>query len=131
MFDIEFRTKKSTRAYVYLPSRVELRGTKDSHHWNIIMYKNGKVDSVWGSTLPKIRIIWENTSNKSCSELNSIQKKSVGVYVYLLPPPHTRVELGALYRFQCSATFSFCTLSEKFLRHRTKLNFLLYLNYYN
>ncbi len=42
--------------------------------WNIIMYKNGKVDSLKGSPLPKIRIIWENASNKSCWALNFIQK---------------------------------------------------------
>ncbi len=36
-------------------------------HWN------GQVDSVWGWTLPKICIIWENVSNKSCWALNSVQ----------------------------------------------------------
>ncbi len=38
------------------------------------MYKNGKIDSVWGSMLPKKIRIWENSSNKSCSALNSLKK---------------------------------------------------------
>ncbi len=41
----------------------------------IIMYKNGKVDSVQGSILSKVCIIWENALNKSCSALNSVKKK--------------------------------------------------------
>ncbi len=36
--------------------RSEARGSKDSYLCKIIMYKNGKVDPVWGSTQPKIRI---------------------------------------------------------------------------
>ncbi len=41
--------------------------------WNIIVLKNGKVDSLWDWTLPKIRIISKNASNKSCWALNSLQ----------------------------------------------------------
>ncbi len=63
------------------PSRVELGVSKDYHIWNIMMYKNAKSDLVWDSTLPKICIIWENTSNKSCSTLNSLKKKSVVAHV--------------------------------------------------
>ncbi len=40
---------------------------------NIILYWNVKVDSVWGSTLPKIRIIWEKALNKSGWALNFAQ----------------------------------------------------------
>ncbi len=38
------------------------------------MYKNGKVDSFQGSTLPKIRIASKKALNKSCSKLNFIPK---------------------------------------------------------
>ncbi len=34
----------------------------------------GKVDSLWGSLLPKIRIISKNASSKSCWALNFVQK---------------------------------------------------------
>ncbi len=42
----------------------------------LIMYRNGKLDSLYGSTLPKIRMISKKASNKSCLELNFIQKSS-------------------------------------------------------
>ncbi len=38
------------------------------------MYRNGKLDSLWGSMFPKIRITRQKASNKSCLELNFIQK---------------------------------------------------------
>ncbi len=41
---------------------------------NIILYWNGKVDSILGSTLPKLLNISENSSNKSCWALNFVQK---------------------------------------------------------
>ncbi len=34
--------KKSPGAYVYHPPGVELGGSKDSHIWKIIRYKNGE-----------------------------------------------------------------------------------------
>ncbi len=40
------------------------------------MYRNGKLDSLWGSVMPKIRSILKKASNKSCSELNFVQKSS-------------------------------------------------------
>ncbi len=52
LFGIEFRTKKSASAYIYLP-RSGARGSKDTHIIIIIMWKNGKVDSLWGSTFAK------------------------------------------------------------------------------
>ncbi len=56
------------------PTRVELGScSKYCYVSNIILYWNGKVDSVWSSTLPKIRIIWEKASNKSCWALNLVQ----------------------------------------------------------
>ncbi len=48
--------QKSQRAHMCIPPGVGLGGSKDSHLRKIIMYKNGKVDSVWRSTLPKISI---------------------------------------------------------------------------
>ncbi len=42
--------------------------------WNNTLYWSGKVDSFYGSTLPKVRIISKNASNKSCLELNFVQK---------------------------------------------------------
>ncbi len=50
------------------------RGTKDTHIWNITMQKNGKVDSLWGSTPPKIRITSKKGSYKCCLEMNFVQK---------------------------------------------------------
>ncbi len=38
------------------------------------MYYNGDVCSLWGSTLPKVRITSKKASNKSCSKLNFAQK---------------------------------------------------------
>ncbi len=38
------------------------------------MYWNGKANSVWGSTLPKIWIVWKNARNKSCGTLNFVHK---------------------------------------------------------
>ncbi len=38
------------------------------------MYKNGKLGSLWGSTLPRIRITSRKASNKNCLELNFVQK---------------------------------------------------------
>ncbi len=40
-------------------------------HTNI---QNGKVDSVWSSTPPKIRIGSKKASNKTCLKLNFVQK---------------------------------------------------------
>ncbi len=54
--------------------RVELGVPKIAIFWNIIMFKNGEVDSLWGWTLPKIRITSKRASNKSCWALNSMQK---------------------------------------------------------
>ncbi len=62
---------------------VELWGSKDYHLWNIIMYRNGKADSLEGSTLPKLPIISKNCSSKSYWELNFVQKSRCAD----MPPP--------------------------------------------
>ncbi len=53
---------------------VELGGLKDWYVSKIILYWNGKVDSISGWTLPKLPIISKNYSNESCWELNFVQK---------------------------------------------------------
>ncbi len=47
------------------------------------MHRNGKLGSLYGSTLPKIRVISKKASNKSCLELNFVQN-SASTYVYPL-----------------------------------------------
>ncbi len=42
----KFPTKKSSRHVSLSPPGVELGGSKDGHFLNIIMYWNGKVDSL-------------------------------------------------------------------------------------
>ncbi len=60
------------------------RGAKDCHFQNVKMYKNGKVDSLKASMLPKIRIISKKVSSKSCSGFNFVQKRQCAhTYVYL------------------------------------------------
>ncbi len=62
------------------PTGEELVSSKDCHHWNIIMYWTGKVDLLYGSTLPQIRTISRNASNKSCWTINFVQKSQ---WVYM------------------------------------------------
>ncbi len=57
------------------PPGVELGSSKDFHFWNIIMYWNGKEDSLKGWMLmQKIPMISKHALNKNCSELNFVQK---------------------------------------------------------
>ncbi len=63
-------------------------------HWlltltYVLLYWNGKLDSVWGSPLPKIGIIRENVSNKSCWALNS-KEKSPLAHVSISPQSGAR-----------------------------------------
>ncbi len=68
---------KKVSGRIYLsPPWVELRGSKDILVSNIRLYWNRKIDSLLGRMLPKLRIISKNCSNKSCSELNFLQKVS-------------------------------------------------------
>ncbi len=64
--------KVSRHTCLSLP-RVEL-GVRKIDVSNIILYWNGKVDSLQGSALPKIRITSKNTSNESFWAINFIQK---------------------------------------------------------
>ncbi len=67
LFRIKITTKNLVGTYIYLSQ--EWR-----YVWNIIMYWNGKVDSLYNCTLPKILIGSKNGSNKNCLELNLLQK---------------------------------------------------------
>ncbi len=53
---------------------VKLGASKDCHLLNIITYWNKKVNSFSGWTLPKLRNITRNASNKSCWALNFVQE---------------------------------------------------------
>ncbi len=55
-----------------ISSRSGVSGSKDCHVSNIIMYWNWKVDSLWGSTLPKLPIISNKASNKNFWELKNL-----------------------------------------------------------
>ncbi len=48
--------QKSPRAYVHLHHESMLGDSKDQYVRNHIMYRSGKLDSLWVSMLPKIRI---------------------------------------------------------------------------
>ncbi len=63
LLSIEFCTKKSVGAYVYLPLERRV-APKIVIFWNIKMFKNGEVDSLWDWTRPKIRIIFKNALNE-------------------------------------------------------------------
>ncbi len=65
--------KVSGRICLSLPG-VEQAVSKDWYVSNIMLYQNGKVDSLQDSTLPKIHIITKSCSNNSCSGLNFVQK---------------------------------------------------------
>ncbi len=66
--------QKSQWTHMSTSPRSEQGGTEDWCGWNIIMQENRKVDSLEGSTVPKIRIVSKNSSNKSCWAFNSVQK---------------------------------------------------------
>ncbi len=81
--------QKSPWAHMSISPYSGARDSKDSHLWKIIMYKNGKVDSVWGSMPPKTRITSKIALNKSCSKLNFIQK-SVRAHMPIFPRSEAR-----------------------------------------
>ncbi len=84
----------------------EGRGTKDWYVSNIRLHWSGKVDLVWGSMLPKIRMIWEKASNKSCWELNSVQSPAA--------PPWREIDVCAHWLF-CTEFNAQQLLFESFL----------------
>ncbi len=89
------------------PPGLELGGC--SKYWyvsKIILYWNRQLDSFPGWLLPKLTIISKNCSNKSCLELNFIQKVQENI---CLSPP--RVEPGAPKI--CTFEILKCTEMEK------------------
>ncbi len=100
-------TKVSERTCLSPPG-VELRSSTD---WYVTLYWNGKVDSVWCLTQPKlqiewenaqnkpkIRIVWENAHNKSCWASNSTQKSH---WAYNVPKYLYYFDIHFLYRYLC------------------------------
>ncbi len=102
---IKFHTNKLVRSALSISHRSGARGSKDWYVSNIILYWNRKVDPFLVRTLPKLPIISKNCSNKSCWELNFIQKKSVGAHVYL--------SRGRLYTFRISHFAEICECFRK------------------
>ncbi len=105
MLSIDPYIKVSRRVYLSHPE-VELGGYK---HWYATLYWNGKVDSIWCLTLPKIQIEWgnvqnkpkiqivrENAQNKSYRALNFIQKSQ---WAHNLPKYWYYFDIHFLYRY--------------------------------
>ncbi len=59
----------------YLPQS-GARVSKDQHVLNLLMYRNGKLGLLYGSTMPKIHMISKKAFNKSCLEFNFLQKST-------------------------------------------------------
>ncbi len=53
--------QKSPRAHMSIspPPWSGARASKDQYVWNLIMYRNGNLGWLYGSTLPKIHITWK------------------------------------------------------------------------
>ncbi len=95
MFGIEFSTKKFGSAYVYLPSKVELGGSKNWHIRSSVMQGNSKLHSIQSATQPKIRILRKKVQIKVVR--NYFLQKSPQEHILSL----LRVELGGLERLIC------------------------------
>ncbi len=80
--------KVCKRIYVS-PTEVERGDSKDQYIWNLIMYGNENLGSLHGSTLSKIRMVSKEASNKSCLELNFVQK-SVDAHMSISPRSEAR-----------------------------------------
>ncbi len=81
--------QKSSRAHMSISPTSGAREFERSVHLKSYNVQKWKLDSLWGSALPKIRITSKKASNKSCSELNFVKK--VGGHICLSP---SEVELG-------------------------------------
>ncbi len=62
---------KCPRAHMSISPQNGAEGLERYPYYNV---ENGKVDSLWGSTLPKIRIASKKSSYKCYSELNFVRK---------------------------------------------------------
>ncbi len=82
--------QKSLREHMSIFLMSGVRGLQRSvclKSYNVQKHK--KIHSLWGSTMPKIRIIWKKASNKSCSVLNFVQK-SLLLYMSISPSCEAR-----------------------------------------
>ncbi len=66
--------QNSLWAHMTIPLWSGARGLERLAVWSIILKGNSKLYSISDSMLPKIRIVSKKASNKSCSELNYVQK---------------------------------------------------------
>ncbi len=114
---IKLITKKSVDTSLSSPG-VELGDSKDCHFPNIIMYWNCKLETLKGWTLPKLVIITRNTSNKSCSELNFLQKSRWVHFIILL-----RNGARGLRRLPCFKYYNVWDWESRFfLQHNAAKN---------
>ncbi len=137
--------QKSQWAHISIPPpRGGARGPKITIFWNIMVFKNGKVDSLWSLTLLKLRTIPKNASNKSCWALNSIQKSqwmhktTAHDYVWQKRVGVFHSEYWGLCRFTViQATFTKIMINclenwvglylvDKFLKKNTMIIFIIY-----
>ncbi len=72
--ELNFVQKKVHERICLPPLRVELGGSKDTHLRNIPMWKNGKVYSLWGLTLLKIRTESKNGSYMTGVKVSYLRK---------------------------------------------------------
>ncbi len=74
--------KRLVGAHIYLPWS-GTRGSKEFHVWNIIMYRCGKVTSLYSRMLPKYRLHQKMLQIKIVKNWILYKKLGVGAYVYL------------------------------------------------
>ncbi len=73
-WELKFRTKKSMGTPIYLAQEWSWKARKIDLFQILLLYRYGKVDSLRGWILQKLPIISKKCSNKSCWELNFVQK---------------------------------------------------------
>ncbi len=83
LFRIKFPTKNSLNAYLLSPSEVELGSSKNYHFWNIIMYWNGKIDSLQGWILLQSTDCIEKCFDQKLYKIKFPTKTLAGAYLYL------------------------------------------------
>ncbi len=92
-------------------SWVELGSFTDQYVWNFIMYRNGKLDSLSRHNIAKNTHYIKKVSNKSCSELNFIQKS---------PRVHTCSELNFIQK--SSRVHTYVYLSHEWSQGAPKIS---------
>ncbi len=90
MLSIEFCTKRSVGAYVYLQPEWSYGAPKIAIFWNIIMFKNEKVDSLWAERCWKYALYPKLLQIKVVNHW--ILYKKVSRRICLSPP--SRVDIG-------------------------------------